>query len=93
MNYKMINEKDTIAAICTGLTGSGINIIRISGDESFNIAEKIFRSVSDKKISDMGRFSVNYGFIVDNKDSATEKPWTRFSCLKCRLRTATQKKT
>ena len=73
MNYKMINEKDTIAAICTGLTGSGINIIRISGDESFNIAEKIFRSVSDKKISDMGRFSVNYGFIVDNKDSATEK--------------------
>lgn len=73
MNNKMVNEKDTIAAICTGLTGSGINIIRISGDESFNIVEKIFKSVSNKRVSDMGRFSVNYGYIAENKDSAMEK--------------------
>ena len=59
------NEKDTIAAICTGLTGSGINIIRISGDNAFDIAEKVFRSATGKKIADMGGFSVHYGYIEE----------------------------
>ena len=61
-------NKETIAAICTGLTGSGINIIRISGDEAFSIAENIFRSVSGKKVEEFGSFSVHYGYIVDNVD-------------------------
>ena len=68
----MMSDKfndDTIAAICTGLTGSGINIIRISGDEAFKIADDIFVGKSGKKIADMGNFSVNYGFIVDKNDS------------------------
>jgi len=64
----MINEKDTIAAICTGLTGSGINIIRISGDNAFDIAEKVFRSATGKKLKDMGGFSVHYGFIEEPAD-------------------------
>ena len=59
------NEKDTITAICTGLTGSGINIIRISGDNAFDIAEKVFRSATGKKIDDMGGFSVHYGYIEE----------------------------
>ena len=60
------NSLDTIAAICTGMTGAGINIIRISGDRSFEIAGKIFKSISGKSIEKMGNFSVNYGYIVDN---------------------------
>ena len=65
----MLNSNDTIAAICTGLTGSGINIIRISGDEAFRIADDIFVGKSGKKIAEMGNFSVNYGFIVDKNNS------------------------
>ena len=61
----MNTENDTIAAICTGLTGSGINIIRISGDNAFDIAEKVFRSATGKKIADMGGFSVHYGYIEE----------------------------
>lgn len=68
----MIENNDTIAAICTGMTGSGINIIRISGSSAFEIAEKIFKSISNKHISDMGNFSVNYGYIVD--DIEEKKP-------------------
>ena len=34
---------DTIAAIATGMTSSGIGIIRISGSDAFAVAEKIFR--------------------------------------------------
>ena len=65
----MLNSNDTIAAICTGLTGSGINIIRISGEKAFAIADDIFVGKSGKKTSEMGYFSVNYGFIVDKNDS------------------------
>ena len=61
--------KETIAAICTGLTGSGINIIRISGEEAYAIAGKVFKSVSGKKVDEFGSFSVHYGYIVDNIDN------------------------
>ncbi|MCR4624969.1 MAG: tRNA uridine-5-carboxymethylaminomethyl(34) synthesis GTPase MnmE [Lachnospiraceae bacterium] len=58
-------NNDTIAAICTGLTGSGINIIRISGEKAFEVADSIFVGKSGKKIAEMRNFSVNYGYIVD----------------------------
>ena len=35
-------NSDTIAAIATGMTNSGIGIIRISGSESLAVAERIF---------------------------------------------------
>ena len=60
------NGTDTIAAICTGMTAAGINIIRISGDKAFDIAGKVFRSIKNKSIEEMSTFSVNYGYIVDN---------------------------
>ena len=36
-------ESDTIAAISTALGNSGINIIRISGEDSFRVIEEIFK--------------------------------------------------
>ena len=36
-------KKDTIAAISTGMTNSGIGIVRISGDEAFHVIDKIYR--------------------------------------------------
>ena len=41
-------KTDTIAAIATAVSDSGIGIIRISGDEAIDIADKIYRS---KKIT------------------------------------------
>ena len=34
-------KKDTIAAIATAMSNSGIGIVRISGEESFQIIDKI----------------------------------------------------
>ena len=43
---------DTIAAISTGTMGSGgIGIIRISGDEAIEVADRLFRGVSGKKLA------------------------------------------
>lgn len=42
-------ETDTIAAIATAMTNSGIGIVRISGEQSFQIIDKIYRSKKSKK--------------------------------------------
>ncbi len=52
---------DTIAAIGTALSNSGISIIRISGNDSLNIIRKIF--VSNSKIMPN---NIIYGKIVEN---------------------------
>lgn len=36
-------KKDTIAAISTGMTNSGIGIVRISGEEAFAIIDRIYK--------------------------------------------------
>ncbi len=56
-------EHDTIAAVATGLSASGISIIRVSGDAAFGIGDVVFRAVSGKKVSEMEPFKAAYGFI------------------------------
>lgn len=56
---------DTIAAISTPRGEGGIGIVRISGDSAIEIAEKIFRPISGKKVSELRNFSINYGHIYD----------------------------
>lgn len=59
---------DTIAAIATSAGNSGIGIIRISGDEAIEIADKVFRSSKkDKKLKDVDTHTVHYGHIVDGE--------------------------
>ena len=43
-------RKDTIAAISTAMTNSGIGIVRISGEEAFDIIKKIYKGKKDKKV-------------------------------------------
>ncbi|MCT4612978.1 MAG: tRNA uridine-5-carboxymethylaminomethyl(34) synthesis GTPase MnmE [Clostridia bacterium] len=59
---------DTIAAISTAL-GGGIAIVRISGDKSFDVIEKIFKS--NKDIKKIESNSIVYGYIVDPKTGET----------------------
>ena len=44
-----IKEFDTIAAIATSFGEGGIGIVRISGEDAFNIANKIFVPFSKEK--------------------------------------------
>ncbi len=55
---------DTIAAISTPRGEGGIGIIRISGDKSFEILNKIFKTKNPNK--DLGFYKFNYGFIDEN---------------------------
>jgi len=54
----------TIAAISTPSGEGGIAVIRISGDDAVNIADKCFRSFSGKKLSALEGYSALYGEVV-----------------------------
>ena len=59
-------KDDTIAAIATGISNSGIGIIRVSGDSAISVVNSIYRSVSgDKKLTDYKSHTIHYGFIFD----------------------------
>jgi len=59
---------DTIVAISTPYGESGIGIVRMSGEKSFMIADKIFKRKGHKGIFDLADHSVNYGWIIDPND-------------------------
>ncbi len=70
MNMKMISGEETIAAISTGMTSSGIGIVRISGQEAFAVADRIYKG--NKKISETETHRILYGHIVDTEETVDE---------------------
>jgi tRNA modification GTPase len=60
---------DTIAAIATSPGESGIGIVRISGNQAINIADKIFVATDGEKSSDFKTYTLHYGWIVSGRKS------------------------
>ena len=67
---RSLDLNDTIAAIATTPGDSGIGIIRISGSNALEIADKIFSAKSKKNPSEFKNFTVHYGWIVDDRPSS-----------------------
>ena len=68
-----IDMVDTIAAISTGLSNSGISIIRVSGPETFNVMDRIFLAKkSGKKLSEQKTHTIHYGWIRDGEEIVDE---------------------
>ena len=66
-------KTDTIAAIETAMTNSGIGIIRISGEEAVEVADKMIRlKSSEKKLADCKSHTIHYGFAVDGDEVIDE---------------------
>ena len=65
---------ETIAAISTAVNSSGIGIVRISGDQAFEIADRVYRSPKGKKYQNSN--PIRFTMVI----SVTEtKCWMR--CL------------
>ena len=63
---------DTIAAIATGMTDAGISIIRISGEDAIQVADRIFKSKSGKKLQDAKTHTMHFGVILNTvNDNST----------------------
>lgn len=66
-------KTDTIAAIATAMSNSGIGIVRISGDEALEVADRIFRpKKGSRKVSDMETHTIHYGYVVDGEEVVDE---------------------
>lgn len=58
----------TIAAISTATGVGGIGIIRMSGDDCFNILKKIFKPAKGSlEVEDIKGYTIKYGYIIDYK--------------------------
>lgn len=62
----------TIAAISTAQGQGGIGVIRVSGEQAFTIVDKIFKSVSGKKIMDIKGYTALFGHIYNNEEALDE---------------------
>ncbi|MFJ5718108.1 tRNA uridine-5-carboxymethylaminomethyl(34) synthesis GTPase MnmE [Neobacillus sp. NPDC093127] len=60
-------EFDTIAAISTPMGEGAIAIIRLSGEEAIQIADKLFKSIGGKRLAEVATHTIHYGHLVDPK--------------------------
>ncbi len=63
-------SKETIAAISTGMSNSGIGIIRISGEDAFQVIDKIYKG--KEVLSKVQSHTIHYGYIVDGEETIDE---------------------
>lgn len=62
----------TIAAICTAQGEGGIGVIRISGDDSLRIADKVFKNINNKKVAEMKGYTAAFGKVCNNGEEIDE---------------------
>lgn len=55
----------TIAAIATPNASGGIGVIRISGEDAVNVSDKVFKSVSGRKLESLNGYTALFGHVYD----------------------------
>ena len=69
----IINQEDTIAAVATPLSASGIGIIRISGPEALQIADRVFKEAGNKpSLCESLTHTIHYGHILEENQVIDE---------------------
>ena len=64
---------DTIAAISTAVSASGIGIIRVSGSKAVEIADRVYKSkAKKKKLTNVPTHTIHYGHIYDGGEMVDE---------------------
>lgn len=64
-------EFDTITAISTPMGEGAIAIVRISGDDAYQIADSIYRGPGNKRLEDADSHTIHYGHLVNPKTGET----------------------
>ena len=72
----------TIAAISTGQAAGGIGIVRISGENALNIADRIFKSVSGLKLNELSGYKAALGTVFLEEKPVDEAIATVFRAPK-----------
>ena len=67
----MMNER-TIAAIATPNAPGGIGIIRISGGNAIEIADRVFKAKSGRSLTEKKGYTASFGAVYDNDEKIDE---------------------
>ncbi|MCQ2374994.1 MAG: tRNA uridine-5-carboxymethylaminomethyl(34) synthesis GTPase MnmE [Salinivirgaceae bacterium] len=73
-----MHTSDTICAISTAAGSGAIALIRLSGEESVAIADKIFSSPRGIKLAEQKSHTAHFGYIVSNGETIDEVVATIF---------------
>lgn len=69
----MLNSySTTIAAISTAMSNSGIGIVRMTGSEAFEIADRVYRGKTEKRLNEQKSHTIHYGYVVDGEETIDE---------------------
>ena len=67
-------KTDTIAAIATAMSDSGIGIVRVSGEDAIEIVDKIYRNAKNERVLiKYDSHTIHYGFIVEENGSVIDE--------------------
>ena len=72
----------TIVAVATPDAPGGISVLRISGEKSFEIADRVFSSFGGKKAAEMEGYTCAYGNIIDGDEIVDDVVLTVFRAPK-----------
>lgn len=64
---------DTIAAISTPIGVGGIGIIRVSGKDTIEIIDKIFKAANKKSLQEISSHTITYGYIVSDEGNIIDE--------------------
>lgn len=65
--------EDTIAAVATAMAPSGIGIVRISGPEAVQVADRLYKGKKkEKKLADAATHTIHYGWIEEDGQTLDE---------------------
>ena len=67
----MLNST-TIAAISTAQGEGGVGVIRISGSDAIATADKVFKNINNRKLSDMRGYTAAFGKVFSNGEPLDE---------------------
>jgi tRNA modification GTPase len=69
--FVKLKDSDTISAIATPLGEGGISVIRISGQQAFTVADRVF--IGRSKLADSPSHTAHFGRVVDGSGSYVDE--------------------
>lgn len=73
-----MNFYDTVAALSTPSGKGGVAVIRISGSEAFDVAERVFKCASGKSLAELKPNLMTYGRIVSDGEQIDDGLCVKF---------------
>ena len=67
-----MNDSKTIAAISTAQGEGGIGVIRISGSDAVAIADRVFKNINDRRLTDLRGYTAAFGKIIGGGEELDE---------------------